>query len=100
MLRTVECRYNAVKFVTILHSALQWQWQNVSQTLDSQNTPHTSPSRASYGVSFVSILEKIDRVLMAPYCIKRARIPYNTANRLFVQKLVQLASSAEQQRHI
>ena len=42
----------AAKFVTILHSALQWQWQNKSQTLDSQKTPHTSPSRASYGVTF------------------------------------------------
>ena len=29
--------------------------------------PHTSPSRASYGVSIVRILEKIDRVITAPH---------------------------------
>ena len=28
---TVKCGYNAVK---ILHSALGWQWQNISQTLN------------------------------------------------------------------
>ena len=26
---TVECRYDAVQFFTILRMALQWQWQNV-----------------------------------------------------------------------
>ena len=35
---------------------------------DSQKTPHTSPSRVSYGVSIVRILEKIDCVIMAPHC--------------------------------
>ena len=54
--------------VTILHSAQQWQWENISQTLDSQKTPHTSPSWVSYGVPFVRILEKIDRVIRAPHC--------------------------------
>ena len=65
---TVECRYNTVTFVKILHSTLRWQWQNISQTLDSQKTPHTSPLRASSGVSFVRILEEIDRVITAPHC--------------------------------
>ena len=37
--------------------------------LKSQQTPHTSPSRASYGVSLVRILEKTDRAIMAPHCI-------------------------------
>ena len=55
LVSTVECRYNAVTFVMILHSILRWQWQNVSQT----NT----------GVSFVRILEKIDCVITAPYCM-------------------------------
>ena len=41
--RTVECR-NTIKFVTILRSAQRWQWQNVSQTLDSQRTHHTYAS--------------------------------------------------------
>ena len=35
----------------------------VDQTYNSQKTPHTSPSRASYGVSIVSILRNIDRVI-------------------------------------
>ena len=36
--------------------------------LESQQIPHTSPSRASYGVSIARILEKIDRVITAPHC--------------------------------
>ena len=35
----VECRNSAVTFVTILYSAMRWQWQNLRQTLDSQKTP-------------------------------------------------------------
>ena len=41
---TDESHYNSVKFVMILHSALQWQWLNKNQTLHSQKTPHISPS--------------------------------------------------------
>ena len=37
--------------------------------LDPQKAPHASPYRASYGVSFVSICEEIDRVITAPPCI-------------------------------
>ena len=40
--------------------------ENINQSLPSQKTPHTSASRASYGVSFVSIFKKTDRVIMAP----------------------------------
>ena len=61
---TVECHYNAVTFVTIFHSALRWQWQNLSQTLDSQKTSHKGEL---CGV-FVKILKKNDRVIMAPLC--------------------------------
>ena len=39
------------------------------QRLYSHNTPHTSPLRASYGMSFVSFWVKIDRVIMALHCI-------------------------------
>ena len=38
--------------------------------LESQPTPHISPSWARYGVSGVRILEKIGRVTTAPHCIK------------------------------
>ena len=37
--------------------------------LDPQKTLHTSPWRASYGVSFVNICGKTDRVITAPHCI-------------------------------
>ena len=43
----------------------------MNQILESQQTPHTSPSRASYGVSFVKILEKTDRVIMTPHCKRK-----------------------------
>ena len=40
----------------------------MDQILESQQTPHISPSRASYGVSIVRIVDKIDRVITAPHC--------------------------------
>ena len=42
--------------------------QNINQRLNPQKTPHTSPWRASYGVSFMNILEKIDQIITAPQC--------------------------------
>ena len=41
----------------------------MDQALNSQKTPNTSPLRASYGMSFVSILMKNDRVIKGFYCI-------------------------------
>ena len=41
----------------------------MDQALNSQKTPHTSPLRASYGMSFVSVLMKNDRVIKGFYCI-------------------------------
>ena len=37
--------------------------------LETQQTPHSSPSRVSYGVSIVRIWEKIDRVITMLHCI-------------------------------
>ena len=37
------------------------------QGLQSQETPHITPSRASYGVSIVNILEETDRVITVPH---------------------------------
>ena len=37
--------------------------------VNSQKTPHTSPFRASYGVSFMSTSTEIDRVIKGFYCI-------------------------------
>ena len=39
------------------------------QTLDSQKTPQSLPSRASYGVPIVRIFEEIGRIITALYCI-------------------------------
>ena len=44
--------------------------QNVNKTPNSQQPPHTSPSRASYGVSVIRVWEKINRVITAPHCIR------------------------------
>ena len=46
---------------------MQWQQQNIHQTPHSQKTPHISPFRASYGMSFMKILENIDCVITAPH---------------------------------
>ena len=40
----------------------------MDQILESQQTPHISPSQASYEVSIVRILEKIYHVITAPHC--------------------------------
>ena len=45
----------------------------MDQALNSQKTPHTSPLRASYGMSFVSILMKNDRVIKGFYCMYNIR---------------------------
>ena len=63
----VECRYNAVQYNMILHTSLQKLGQNINHWLKPQKTPHTSPWRASYGMSFVNILDKIGRVITAPH---------------------------------
>ena len=41
----------------------------MDQALNSQKTSHSSPVRASYGMSFVSILMKNDRVIKGFNCI-------------------------------
>ena len=66
---TVKFCYNAVQFIMILHTALQWQQQNMNETWIPQQTPHSSPWWASYGVSVVWKLEKIDSIIMAPHCM-------------------------------
>ena len=45
---------------------LQERRQNINQKLYPQQTPHTSPWRASYGMPYVNIC---DRVITAPHCI-------------------------------
>ena len=68
-LTTVECRYNAVQYNKILYASMQWRGHSIKRRFNLQTTHHTSPSRASYDVSFARILENIDRVITAPHCI-------------------------------
>ena len=46
---TVECRYNAVHFITILLTALKWQQQNVSQTWNTTDTPYLTLTGRAMG---------------------------------------------------
>ena len=52
---------------------ITWYWvhrgiaENVAHTLNSQKTPHSSISQASYGMPIVRIFEKLARVEMGPY---------------------------------
>ena len=43
----------------ILRTTLQWKQQNTNQTLNSQKTSHSSPSRPSYGVFAMRIWKKM-----------------------------------------
>ena len=74
-LYTVDCRYSANQYKPIFPTPVHWLTQNINQTVDSQNTLHSSPSRASYGVSIVRIFVKIDRVITASPCICWKRCP-------------------------
>ena len=49
---TVWCRYDMVKYVMISHTIPQLQQQNINQYMNSQKTPHTSPSWARYCENF------------------------------------------------
>ena len=40
---TVECRYNAAQYITILHASLQILMHSINHSLNPQNTSHTSP---------------------------------------------------------
>ena len=57
--------------MTILHIALRWQRQNVYQTLNQQETHHTSPSQASYAVSVVKLIDWIIKALHCTFLCKK-----------------------------
>ena len=67
----------------------------MNQILESQQTPHISPSWASYGLSVVRIWEKTDHVLTAPHCNKKIRFSaifksfYHFSQRSWLQTLSQ-----------
>ena len=67
-LNTIDSRYIAVIYNTIINTGQQLQWYNFGQTLRSRTTPHTSPSRTSYGVSFVRSWNKYYRDISRAHC--------------------------------
>ena len=68
-LRSQMTVYYALKYNKISNTVMLWWLQNINQTLDSQQTPHSSPSWASYGMSVVRIREKINHVIATLWCI-------------------------------
>ena len=58
----------------------------MNQVLEWQQTPHTSPSRASYGVSVVRNMEKFDRDITTPHCSIRRTI--STYTKLLWSRLI------------
>ena len=81
----VACRYNVVQHNVILHMVWQWLRKNMNQRLYSQKTPHISPSRASYGVSFVRIWMQNESVITASHSIaiyhNTIELPQNIQNK-------------------
>ena len=64
----VRCHCNWVQYNMIFYISQEWLRQIVNQNLNTHKTPHISPYRASYGVSFMRILDKIDHVVIAQHC--------------------------------
>ena len=58
-----------VQYHFISYGVSYWVMHKFDPTLDSQMTPHSSPMRASYGVSVVSIWERIPHVITRVDCI-------------------------------
>ena len=44
---TVECSYNAIQFITVLHMALRWRQLNINQTSNSQQVSRIALDCAS-----------------------------------------------------
>ena len=59
--------YKNIKFNVWVSTAITVA-ESENKILGSQQTPHISPSRASYGMSVVRILKKIDCIITAPPC--------------------------------
>ena len=64
-MHTVECRYNAVQYSSILHRT-EAEYQSDAES--TKYTPYLVLTDELWGV-FVNICEKIDRVITAPHCI-------------------------------
>ena len=93
LIDTIKCRYNAVQFTTLLHTALWWRSQKVVLIVESQQTPHTLTSRVRYRVSMVRMLDKMDRVITARYCMlpwfgsEKKHFIYNLCRAFYIDSL-------------
>ena len=65
---TVEFWYNAVQYIMILHTALQWQLLNTNPTFSSREKPHISPSWTSYELCVVEMWDKFSRDMTTSHC--------------------------------
>ena len=65
---TVEHHYCTVQFPTISRYGTAMTAAEHKSHFELTTDTHISPSRVSYGVSLVMILEKIDRITTAPCC--------------------------------
>ena len=74
---TNGCRYDAIYYDIMLHTALQWFEHNSNRRLDSRNALHTSPPWMSYGGPIMKILEKNNRAITASHCIVRWRYNFH-----------------------
>ena len=72
--------YAPIQWETMLHCNVVFHWLgaytkwslDTDQTFNSQKTLHSLPMRASYGVSFVSVLEKNDHIIRRSHCTGRS----------------------------
>ena len=67
---TVECHYSAIQFITISHTALAWQRQNINQTLNAQKHLISRPC----GRTIRCDLWEFKSKLTALYCIVYRRL--------------------------
>ena len=65
---TMGSRYNTVHYHSIRFNKIILSYA-IDQALISQKSPHISPSRASYGVSVVSILQTVYGTVTGPVCM-------------------------------
>ena len=65
---TIDSRYIAVMYDTIVQTVQQLQWMNFSQICTHEMSPQISPLRASYGVFFVNSTKKNDRNISRAHC--------------------------------
>ena len=71
----------------IIYKSLLGLGQNMKVSLNSQKTPHISPYRTSYEVSFVMILEKNFRVIMTLHCNFDSYVFSTLVGTVSIQKL-------------